>query len=238
LTEYGTWDPYVGTEAVLLAVMLLGIGVLLMYLGTRLTTAIGVKRPGKTASVLIITIWGLSLATFLIAVLTYGTQLYQEHMLETTPVNPISRITELCGVGTFIIIAVLTRKEGPKIALGSAFVGTAAAPMIFELPFDLIVMARTYPPIPPSPTLYRLLFFLPLFLVEISTFSLLTMSPEMRISKYTMFTLAGMLFVFAIWALFGFSYPSDPIPFALNGLSKVLGFIIAITLCLKTNSWH
>jgi hypothetical protein len=74
----------------------------------------------------------------------------------------------------------------------SAFVGTAAAPMISELPFDLIVMGRTYPPIPPSPTLYRLLFFLPLFVVEISTFSLLTLSPLTRLSKDTLFSLAGV----------------------------------------------
>lgn len=178
--------------------------------------AVGIKRLGKTDSVFMITIWGLSLATFEIAYATYAVQLYQQNMIETPPVNPISPITEFCGLATFIIIAYLTRNHGLKVALGSAFVGTAAAPMIFELPFDLIVMTRTYPPIPPFPTLFRLLFFLPLFLVEISTFSLLTLSPITKLSKYTLFSLAGMFFVFAIWALLGFSYPSDPIPLALT----------------------
>ena len=235
MTEYGTWSPYVGTDAVLLAVTLLAIGVLFTYLGTRLIGAVGIKRPGKTVSVFMITIWGLSLATFEIAYATYAVQLYQQNMIETPPVNPISPITEFCGVATFIIIAYLARSHGLKVALGSAFVGTAAAPMIFELPFDLIVMGRTYPPIPPFPTLFRLLFFLPLFLVEISTFSLLTLSFLTKLSKYTLFSLAGMFFVFAVWAFFGFSYPSNPIPFALNGISKILSFVAAITLFLKAN---
>jgi hypothetical protein len=226
----------VGTDAAFLTVTLLAIGLFLTYLGTRLTHAIGAKRPaGKKVSLFLIIMWGLSSATFLIAVATYGLQLYQQHMLQTAPMNPISPITELCGVGAFIVIAFLTRKHGLKVALGSAFVGTAAAPMIFELPFDLIVMARTYPPIPPAPTLYRLLFFLPLFLVEISTFSLLTLSPLTKLSKYTLFSLAGMFFVFAVWAFFGFSYPSELIPIALNGLSKILSFVAAISLFLKAN---
>jgi hypothetical protein len=234
LPEYGTWIPYVGTDAVFLAVTLLAIGVLFAYLGTRLIGAVGIKRPvGKTAGVFMMVIWGLSLATFLIAVVTYGLQLYQQNMLGTPPTNPISPITEFCGLATFIIIVCLTINHGWRVALGSAFVGTAAAPMIFELPFDLIVMFRTYPPIPPSPNLFRLLFFLPLFLVEISTFALLTLSPLTKLSRYTLFSLAGMFFVFAVWAFFGFSYPSELLPITLNGVSKVLSFVTAITLFLN-----
>ncbi|MGA2972981.1 MAG: hypothetical protein ABSE39_10255 [Candidatus Bathyarchaeia archaeon] len=234
MTQYGTWVPYAGIDAVLLGVTLLAVGVIFVYLGMRLKRSVGVKRPGKAVSVFMILMWALSLATFLIAVVTYGLQLYQEHMLSATPTNPITPITELCGLVTFIIIAYLARSHGLKVALGSAFVGTAAAPMIFELPFDLIVMSRTYPPIPPAPSLYRLLFFLPLFLVEISTFSFLTLSPLTKLSKYTLFSLAGMFFVFAVWALLGFSYPSDPVLVTLNGLSKILSFVTAMTLFIRS----
>jgi hypothetical protein len=94
-------------------------------------------------------------------------------------------------------------------------------------------MSRTFPPIPPNPTLFRLLFFLPLFLVEVSTFSLLTLSPLMKLSKYTLFSLAGMFFVFAVWALFGFSYPSYVVPIVLNTISKILSFVVAITLFVR-----
>jgi hypothetical protein len=58
----------VGTEAVFLALTLLASGILLTYLGTRFSGAVRIKTPGKTVSVFMILIWGLSLATFLIAV--------------------------------------------------------------------------------------------------------------------------------------------------------------------------
>lgn len=69
-------------------------------------------------------------------------------------------------------------------------------------------------------------------MIEISTFSLLTLSPLVRLSRATLFSLAGMFLVFAIWAAFGFAYPSAPIPIALNAISKVLCFVAAITLFL------
>ena len=94
-------------------------------------------------------------------------------------------------------------RGGPHASWRTAWklaLGTAAAPMIFELPFDLIVMARTNPPIPTHPMLYRQLFFLPLFLVEFSTVSLLTLLPSMRVTAYACYAVAGMFAVFAIWA--------------------------------------
>ncbi|MGH3294445.1 MAG: hypothetical protein ACRDP7_21845 [Trebonia sp.] len=87
-----------------------------------------------------------------------------------------------------------------------------AAPMIFELPFDLIVIARTYPPVPPDPVLYRTLFFALLFLVELTTLSQLAVSPVVKLSRPAFFCLALMLLVFAVWALAGFGYPSAPSP--------------------------
>ena len=128
----------------------------------------------------------------------------------------------------FFVILYLARQSGPRIAIGSAIVGTIAAPLIFELPFDLLVMWRTYPPTPS--VLYTLLYFLPLFLVEILSFALLSFSPIMKLTRYTLFLLAGMFLIFAVWAVFGFAYPSTPIPIALNMLSKVVAFAIAVSL--------
>ena len=232
----GTWAPYVGTDAIALAVVLLFVGLVCTYFGTRLKRAVGTSRPGRTAIFFMITIWVLSLLTFLIASITYGFVLLETNLVATyrsyTAPNPVSPITDVSAVVSFIVIAYLTRRHGWKVALLSAFVGAAAGPMIFELPFDLIVLNRIYPPIPPSPILFRLLFFLPLFLVEISTFSLLTLSPLTTLSKYTLFSLGGMFFLFAVWALFGFSFPSDPISTAFNDVSKMLSFVVAITLFL------
>ena len=105
-----------GTEAVLLALVLLAIGVLVTYLGTRLSGAVGVKRPDTTIGVFMILIWVLCLATFEIAYATYAVQLYQMDMIQTPPINPISPITVTTAVATFIIIAYLSRQHGLKLA--------------------------------------------------------------------------------------------------------------------------
>jgi hypothetical protein len=215
----------------LLAAVLFVIAAVLAYLGTRLRQPVGVSRPGKTVGVLLVVMWGLSLATLVIAVGTYGRAFLQQYGNVTLPANPISPITTLSGLIAFILIAYLTRQHGVKTALGSAIVGSVAAPMIFELPFDLIVMWRTYPP--PPATQYTLLYFLPLFLLEISSFSLLTLSPLTKVSKLTLFSLAAVFAVFAVWALFGFSYPLHPIPIALNAVSKMLCFVVSISLFVR-----
>jgi hypothetical protein len=36
--------------------------------------------------------------------------------------------------------------------------------------------------------------------------------------------------VFAIWAAFGFAFPAQPLPLALNVISKILCFVAAIML--------
>jgi hypothetical protein len=213
--------------------LLLIAGVLASF-GTWLRQPIGVSRPGRAVGIFLVIIWFLSLATLTVAVGTYNRAWLLKYSDVTVPPNPISPITTLSGVGAFIAIAILTRKHGLKTMIGSALVGAIAGPMIFELPFDLIVMWRTYPPDPA--TLFRLLYFLPLFLVEISSFSLLTLSPTFRLSRWTLFALAGMFFVFAIWALFGFAYPSDAAHIALNAICKALSFVAAVTMFIPDDA--
>src|SRR5215471_14191937 len=115
-----------------------------------------------------------------------------------------------------------------------------AAPMIFELPFDLIVMARTYPALPPDPALYRAVFFTPLIMVELTTLWLLTLSPMVRVRRSTFFCFALMIGVFGIWALFGFGYPQSALPITMNVVSKLLAFITALTLFLpdRLRNWR
>jgi len=229
MVRYGTWQPYAGREALQLAFVLLVIAGVLTFLGIRLRHPLGVDRPGKAVSASLIVMWVLSFATLLIAAGTYIRELFGQYGNFTPPASPIFPITGLSGLVTFVMIAFLTRHHGLKIALSGATVGTVAAPMIFEFPFDLIVMHRIYPPMSAQ---FRLLFFLPLFLVEISSLSLLTLSPLAKVSRFTLFSLAAMFLIFAVWALFGFSYPSRPIPFALNAASKILCFIASVTLFL------
>jgi hypothetical protein len=78
--------------------------------------------------------------------------------------------------------------------------------------------------------LFRQLFFLPLFIVEFATLSLLTLLPSMRVTAYSAYAVAAMFVVFAVWAAFGFAFPTEPLPLALNVISKILCFVAAIML--------
>ncbi len=230
MSTHQSWSPYGGSNSIILAVVLLIVTGVLLYLATRLHHPIAVKRPGKALGVALVVIWLLSVTTFLIAISIYVLTLYRQEGPFTTPANPITPVTMTSALVAFFVIAYLARRSGFWGAFVSAIVGTIAAPMIFELPFDLIVMWRTYPPNPG--TYYTLLFFLPLFLVEISSFAMLAFSPVMKLSRATLFLLAGMFLIFAVWALFGFAYPATPLPIAFNVVSKILAFAAAVSLFL------
>ncbi|MBV9093739.1 MAG: hypothetical protein JO132_07670 [Streptosporangiaceae bacterium] len=84
--------------------------------------------------------------------------------------------------------------------------------------------------------MYRALFFVPLFLIEITTLLLLSLSPMVRPTRATLFCLALMLGVFAVWALSGFGYPSALVPLTLNIVSKFLAFAVVLTLFFPRRS--
>ena len=141
-------------------------------------------------------IWGSAITAFLVCLPIYVRHARAEHLYHGAPPTPIFPITATCVVVIFVVILLVSRSYGQQAVLMSAAIGAAAAPMIFEFPFDLIVMTRTYPPLPPDPALYRVLFFAP------------------------------------VWALFGFAFPSAPAPYALNVLSKILAFVVTLSLFL------
>lgn len=230
MNQHGSWSPYGGGTAIILAVVLLLVTGALTYLAMRLHHPVVVKRPGKFVGISLIVIEVLSVITFLVAATVYVLALYQQRGHLTGPSDPITPVTMTSAVLAFFVIVAISGRNSFPVAIGSAIVGTIAAPMIFELPFDLIVMWRTYPPAPHI--VFTLLFFLPLFLIEISSFALLALSPLAKLSRYSLYLLAAMFFVFAVWAVFGFAYPSAPIPIALNMISKVLAFATAVSLFL------
>jgi len=223
-----SWVSYGDGEAILLAVVLVVVASGFAYAGKRLRAPLGVRRPGGTAAGFMIAIWLLAIYTVVVATFVYGLQVKQAYPGFVAPRVRVGTFVD--AAVTFFVILYLTRRWGWRVALASAVIGTAAAPMIFEFPFDLIVMARTNPPIPTHPMLYRQLFFLPLFLVEFTTVSLLTLLPSMRVTAYACYAVAGMFVVFAVWAVFGFAFPAEPLPLALNVISKILCFVAAIML--------
>ena len=237
MTHYGTWSPYAGSGSVILAVVLLIVTGVLTCFAIRLHYPLVVKRPGKFLSASLLGMWLLSVTAFLMAATIYARADIQQNIHFTGPMNPIFPVTAASGALAFFVIVYLAQWSGFRVAVVSAIVGTIAAPMIFELPFDLIVMGRTYPPAPAIP--FTLLYFLPLFLIAVFSFAMLTFSPFVKLSRATLFLLAGMFLVFAVWALFGFAYPAAPLPVALNVISKILAFATAVSLFLppEKSAW-
>ena len=222
------WVSYDSGEAILLAIALLVVASGFAYAARRLRTPLKITQPGSVVAGFMIAIWLLALYNVIVATHVYGLQVRQAY-----PDFSAARVrvgTFVDAAATFLVILYLTRRWGWKVALASAVIGTAAAPMIFEFPFDLIVMTRTNPPLPTYPMLYRQLFFLPLFLAEFSTVLLLTLLPSMRLTAYASYAVSAMLTVFAVWAAFGFAFPAAPLPLVLNVVSKILCFIAAIML--------
>jgi hypothetical protein len=196
-------------------------------------------RPSRTAVIATLVAWVASIAAWLACVIIYVRQYlhaYHVAIAKAAPPDHVAPVTFVAVTAVFVIILTRSSTEAGWTRLASAAIGAIAAPLIFELPFDLIVMARTYPPIPPDPALYRALFFVPLILIEITTLLLLRMSPMVRLTRATFFFLALMLGVFAVWALTGFGYPSALVPTTLNIVSKLLAFAVLLSLFFPQRS--
>jgi hypothetical protein len=232
VTQSGTWVSYAGTARIVLALVLAAAAVGVAYTGVRLRHPLRLAAPGRTASFLMLVTWVFAITAFLVCLTIYAQQARHEHVIHAAPADPIAPVTAVCVVTIFIVVLIVARAHSQRVMLASAAIAAVAAPMIFEFPFDLIVMARTYPPLPPDPVAYRVLFFAPLFLVEATTLSLLTLTPVVRVTRAALYNFALMLAIFAAWALTGFAYPSAPAPFAFNVLSKILAFVVALCLFL------
>jgi len=229
MTQYGTWVSYGGSARIALALILLAAAGGLIYAATRIRRPVRLPRPGRALTVSILLAWFLALGVLVGGLAVYVQQERHDHIAKAAPTDPITVVTLTAAVVLFIIVFTFT-PHGLWIRLKSGVIAPLAAPMIFELPFDLIIMTRTYPPVPPDPALYGALFFAPLVLVELITLALLTLTPTAKLSRQACCCLALMLLVFAVWALAGFGYPSAPVPLALNVVSKILAFVTALSL--------
>jgi len=239
MAQHG-WVSYAGDARIELAIGLVAAAGAAVYAGTRLRHPVRAVRPSQGTVAVMFLAWAAAIVALLVGTSFYILQYIRDYQPApgSTPADPIAPVTFSAVVVIFIII--LTRRGFSRRArLGSAVIGALAAPWIFELPFDCIVMDRTAP-VSSDPALYRALFFVPLALVAITTIALLVLSPMVRLTRATFFTFALMLLVFAIWALDGFGYPSAPIPIALNMVSKVLAFATALTLFLppRLSQWR
>jgi hypothetical protein len=228
MTRYGTWASYSGSARLILAIVLLAAAGGLVCAAIRLRRPVRVPRPGSALTAFMVLAWGLAGVAFLACLAAYvSREELRGHIAKPPPDDPITPVTVTAAVILFLVVCIAT-PYGRWTRISSAGIAAMAAAAIFELPFDLIIWTRIEPPV--DPALARSLFFAPLVLVELTTLSLLTVSPMVKLSRAAFFCLALMLLVFAAWALAGFGYPSTPVPFAMNVVSKILAFVTALSL--------
>jgi hypothetical protein len=213
------WTPYSGDAASLLSLVLLLAGAGLVLLGRR-REAIKVLKPGKALKVFIVLVWVLSILLVLPLFAQIGRQEGQTGLI-IGPVFPVTLASAFCALAA---VAYLTRESGTLGALANGLAAAAAGPMVFELPFLLIITPVVTTRVP-----HPLFLFLVSLVVVLTTLALPAFSSRFAITRYSLYSLGTMFLVFAGWAvLTGYAAPSNPASFALNAASKVLGFAAVV----------
>jgi len=213
-TGFIVWSAYSGDTALYLALFLFALGATIILLGRRLRSDVRLPMPWRWLKVAIVIVWALQ-----ILILLRGFK----HIIDVDPsagvTGPVLPVTLASATCCFALVAYFLRRDGATTALGGAFAAAVAGPMVFELPFILIVG-----PVASTPTNPGASLAVPFFVAMITTLAFLTFSSKSAITKYSVYFLGGMFLVFGVWALFGFAYPSDSVLFTLNAVSKILGF--------------
>ncbi len=226
------WREYPSGQATLLGVALLAIGLVLIYIGLRIKNRIYRirQRVAGPASLFMLATWSLS--AVVVAFFFDLLNSFPGGGLVGSPVGPVTYGT--AGVTFFAIFVSISLRNRGMVRVGflSAFVGTVAGVMIFELPFLFIISPQIGLP------LERALFGeSPLFCLVFASYALLFLSPLASLSRYTLFSLGAVFIVLSSWAfLTNFAFPSDPVSFVLNSISKVLGFAAAFSLFVRKGS--
>jgi len=224
----GLWFSYSGSARIALALILLGVAAVVVAAATRLNRPIRLPRPGRALMAGLLTAWVLAIVAFLSVIAALTARELRDHTAQAQPANPVTLVTLMAAFILFLIVFVAT-PDGLWVKVSSAAIAAMAAPMIFELPFDLIIIARVPAP-SPGLEVYRVLFFAFLFLIELTTLSLLSMTPMVRVARPACYCFAVMLLVYAVWALGGFGYPNTAFAIAMNDVSKILAFVTALSL--------
>lgn len=210
------WSPYSGMAAVVLGLILLVLAAGFFVLAGKKRSASLMPNIGFAWKVVIVLVWILSI----LLVLPLFKQVAADTGQSALGTGPVLPITLASAVGTFAAVAYLTRAGGALAALGNGFAGAVAGPMVFELPFVLIITPVVTTRVP-----HPLFLFSVFLLVILTTLLLPTFSRRFSVNKYSLSLLGAMLAVFALWAFAtGYAPPGDPTSFILNAVSKVLAF--------------
>ncbi|MGC2008950.1 hypothetical protein [Trebonia sp.] len=233
MTQYATWASYGGDARTWLALGLVAAAGAAVLAGIRLPLPVRFTQPGPAGRAAMIMAWATAITALLVCAAIYFRQAIYDIRASGLSA-PALRLTilpvTLTAAAVLFVIIISRGSPDLRTRLASAAIGAIAAPMIFELPFDPIVIFRIHT-VAHAPRPWALVYP-PLLLAEITTLLLLRLSPMARLTRATFFSFALMLAVWAAWALTGFGYPSAPLPIALNITSKILAFVAAFTLFL------
>lgn len=219
------WRAYSGSAAASLGVVLILLGAAVVLLGTRTKDGVRPGMPGRAAKAAIIVVWAVTI--FLI--LGIFKQVAARTGQSSLGVGPVFPITLACAACTFVAVAYLTRGSGAAAAIGNGFAGAVAGPMVFELPFLLIITPMVTTRVP-----HPLFSFLDFLVVILTTLALPFFSTRFAVTRYSLYLLGGMVLLFGMWALLtGYAPPADPVSFGLNAASKVLGFASVVAGFVK-----
>jgi hypothetical protein len=227
----GLWARYSGSDRTALTAILAMIALALLIGAFRVRGSFRPPAVGRSGLVTLLTLWPLSIVAFLVAATIYVAQFRHDYPTFSAPQSPILPVTLSAAALTFLVLAYAWRGRDRARLVGPTM-AALAAPMVFELPFDLIVMGRTTPPVMPHPGLWRMLFFTPLFIVELCTIALLLAVPGIRLTRWTWAALAAQFLVFTWWASIGFGYPDQPLPHVANVIAKLCAFAVVWTMLL------
>jgi len=220
------WSAYPSDQAAILGVVLLIPGLIFLYFGVRIKdrTYRVRQKIGGLAGLLVFVTWSLSavvVVLFFDLLSSFG-----GGILVPSPVSPVTYTTAGITFVAILVSTILRNKSKVKVAVLSGFVGAVVGAMVFELPFLFIISPRIGPSLQGA-----LLGESPLFCLVFSSYTLLFLSPLTTLSRYTFFSLGAVFVLFSVWAfLTNLAFPSDPISFLLNSVSKVLGFVTAFTM--------
>lgn len=231
LVSRDLWNRYDGSARVALVVVLALVTLALLTAARHLRGPIQPQGFGRPFVVTLLAVWPVSIIAFLVAVTIYGNQLAHDYPSYDVPQSPILPVTLSAAVVTFVVLVIM-RRGSDRERLAGAAMAALAAPLIFELPFDLLVMARTTPPVLPHPGLWRLLFFAPLFAVELCTIALLLAVPGVRVTRWTLVALAALFLTFTLWSSIGFGFPDHPLTYLANVVAKLCAFAVTWTMLL------
>jgi hypothetical protein len=154
MTQYATWASYGGDARIRLALGLLAAAGATVLAGIRLPLPVRFTQPGSAGRAAVMVTWANSIVALLVCAAIYFRQVI--HDVRASGMSaPAPRITilpvTLTAAAVLFVVIISRRSPDLPTRLAGAAIGAIAAPMIFELPFDPIVIFRVHVVLPGPP---------------------------------------------------------------------------------------